>query len=86
MYVKFSAERGTLMLVGEMVKCTDAYAWAFKPKIWATPENPARCPVTLLIHHFVWLSTISELTTPKMMKSVVKGTRKKTNILPERPW
>ena len=47
-YVEFSAERGTKMRTGETVKSTNADARAFKPKIWATPENPARCPVTLL--------------------------------------
>ena len=44
-YVEFSAERGTKTRTGETVKSTNADARAFKLKMWATPENPARCPV-----------------------------------------
>ena len=46
-YVEFSAERGTKTRTGETTKSTNADARAFKPKMWATPENPDRCPVAL---------------------------------------
>ena len=46
-YVEFSAERGTKTRTGETVKSTNADARTFKPKMWATPENPERCPVAL---------------------------------------
>ena len=46
-YVEFSAERGTKTRSGETVKSTNANAGSFKPKMWATPENPLKCPVTI---------------------------------------
>ena len=46
-YVEFSAERGIKTRTGETTKSTNADARAFKPKMWATPENPDRCPVAL---------------------------------------
>ena len=44
-YVEFSAERGTRS--GETVKSTNADARSFKLKMWATPENPSKCPVAI---------------------------------------
>ena len=46
-YVEFSAERGTKTRSGETVKSTNADARSFKPKMWATPENPSKCPVAI---------------------------------------
>ena len=46
-YVEFSAERGTKMRSGETEKSTNANARSFKPKMWATPDRPTRCPVCL---------------------------------------
>ena len=44
-YVEFSAERGTKTRSGETEKSTNARS--FKPKMWATPDKPTRCPVHL---------------------------------------
>ena len=46
-YVEFSAERGTKTRSGETEKSTNANARSFKPKMWATPDRPTRCPVRL---------------------------------------
>ena len=46
-YVEFSAERGTKTRSGETVKSTNADARSFKPKMWATLENPSKCPVAI---------------------------------------
>ena len=46
-YVEFSAERGTKTRSGETEKSTNANARSFKPKMWATPDTPTRCPVRL---------------------------------------
>ena len=46
-YVEFSAERGTKTGSGETEKSTNANARSFKPKMWATPDTPTRCPVRL---------------------------------------
>ena len=45
--MEFSAERGTKTRSGETEKSTNANARSFKPKMWATPDSPARCPVRL---------------------------------------
>ena len=46
-YVEFSAECGTKTRSGETEKSTNANARSFKPKMWATPDTPTRCPVRL---------------------------------------
>ena len=46
-YVEFSAERGTKTRTGETEKSTNENARVFKPKMWATPDMPSRCPVRL---------------------------------------
>ena len=46
-YVEFSAERGTKTRTGETEKSTNENARVFKPKMWATPDTPSRCPVRL---------------------------------------
>ena len=46
-YVEFTAERGSKTRTDETVKSTNTDPWAFKPNMWATPENPSRCPFAL---------------------------------------
>ena len=46
-YVEFSAERGTKTRTGETEKSTNENTRVFKPKMWATPDTPSRCPVRL---------------------------------------
>ena len=46
-YVEFSAERGTKTRTNETEKSTNENAKVFKPKMWATPDMPSRCPVRL---------------------------------------
>ena len=48
-YVEFSAERGTKTRTGETEKSTNENARVFKPKMWATPDMPSRCPVRLYL-------------------------------------
>ena len=60
-YVEFSAERGTKTRTGETEKSTNenANARVFKPKMWATPDMPSRCPVRLY-------KTFAEKRPPEM--------------------
>ena len=46
-YVEFNTERGTKTKTDETEKGTNADARIFKPKVWATPDTPSRCPVRL---------------------------------------
>ena len=46
-YIEFSAEKGTKTRSGETVKSTNASVRSFKPKMWATPENPLKCPAAI---------------------------------------
>ena len=50
--MEFSAERGTKTRTGETIESTNADARSFKPKMWATPENPDMCPVALFKKFF----------------------------------
>ena len=43
---EFSRERGTKTRTGETEKSTNADGCVFKPKMWATPDRPDRCPQT----------------------------------------
>ena len=51
-YVKFLAKRGTKTRSGETEKCMNANARSFKPKMWATPDSPARCSPIRLYRKF----------------------------------
>ena len=46
-FIEFSRERGTKTRTGETEKSTNADARVFKPKMWATPDRPERCPVRI---------------------------------------
>ena len=46
-FIEFSHERGTKTRTGETEKSTNADARVFKPKMWATPDRPERCPVRI---------------------------------------
>ena len=46
-FIEFARERGTKTRTGEMEKSTNADARVFKPKMWATPDRPERCPVKI---------------------------------------
>ena len=45
--IEFARERGTKTRTGEMEKSTNADSRVFKPKMWATPDRPERCPVKI---------------------------------------
>ena len=44
-FVEFLAERGTKTRTGETERTTNADGRKFKPKMWATPQQPDKCPV-----------------------------------------
>ena len=46
-FIEFSRERGTKTRTGETERSTNADARVFKPKMWATPDRPERCPVRI---------------------------------------
>lgn len=60
-FVEFMAERGTKTRNGETEKSTGADARMFKPKMWATPQIPKRCPVALF-------KTFIQYRPPEMCK------------------
>ena len=53
-YIEFSAERSTKMRIGETELSTNSNDRMFKPKMWAIPDGPARCPVRLYKAFVQW--------------------------------
>jgi len=46
-FIAFACKRGAKTRTGEMEKSTSADSHVFKPKMWATPDRPERCPLKI---------------------------------------